>query len=262
MIIDSHCHIDFNDFNADRDQVLQRAQDAAIEHIIVPSITARSWSRLRQTCLNRPQLHPAYGLHPYFIDEHRVEHLAALNQWLNNEASIAVGECGLDFYLKHLDRKKQIAFFEAQLDIAQNFRLPVIIHARKATEPVIQTIKKHPDLRGMIHSYSGSLEQAKQLIDLGFYISFGGAITYDKATRIRSIAQQIPLRALLVETDAPDQPDRSHHGERNEPAYILNVLHTLSALKELPVDAIAKASSDNAISLFGLNPEPSPQNIL
>jgi len=143
-------------------------------------------------------------------------------------------------------------FFDAQLDIALHHQLPVIIHSRKATEQVIQAIKKRPGLRGMIHSYSGSLEQAKQLIELGFYISFGGAITYDKATRIRSIAEQIPLDALLVETDSPDQADKTHHGERNEPVYILNILHTLSALKDLPADTIAKATSENAINLFNL----------
>ena len=253
MIIDSHCHIDFNDFDHDRDQVIQRARDSGIDHIIVPAIATSSWNRVKQTCLNYSHLHPAYGLHPYFMDEHKTEHLDELEQWLVNEKPVAVGECGLDFYLKHLHKNKQLDFFDTQLKLAYQYQLPVIIHSRKATEQVIHTIKKYPDLRGMIHSYSGSLEQAKQLIDLGFYISFGGAITYDKATRIRTIAQQISLHALLIETDSPDQPDLKHHGKRNEPVYILNVLKTLSELRELPEEAISLATSNNAVALFNLH---------
>jgi len=252
MIIDSHCHIDFDDFDSDRDQVIQRARDSDIDHIIVPSIATSSWNRVKQTCKHYSHLHPAYGLHPYFLDEHKPSHLAELEQWLDDEKPVAVGECGLDFYLKHLDKNKQIEFFNTQLKIALDHKLPVIIHSRKATEEVIQTIKKYPGLRGMIHSYSGSLEQAKQLIDLGFYLSFGGAVTYDKATRIRSIAQQLPLNALLIETDSPDQPDLKHHGKRNEPVYILNTLRTLSILKGLPEETIANATSSNAVSLFNL----------
>jgi len=252
MIIDSHCHLDFEDFDSDRDLVLQRAHAAGIEHIILPAITANHWPRLQQTCQHHSQLHACYGLHPYFLDQHKAEHLTELKRWLENETPVAVGECGLDFYLKQLDKNKQLELFDAQLNIAADYQLPVVIHSRKATEQVIQRIKKYPGLRGMIHSYSGSLEQAKQLIDLGFYISFGGAITYDKATRIRSIARQVPLDALLIETDAPDQPDMQHHSERNEPVYILNVLAALAELKELTVKEIAYTSSDNAINLFGL----------
>jgi len=252
MIIDSHCHIDFDDFDSDRDQVIQRARDSDIDHIIVPSIATSSWNRVKQTCKHYSHLHPAYGLHPYFLDDHKPSHLAELEQWLDDEKPVAVGECGLDFYLKHLDKNKQIEFFNAQLKIAFDHKLPVIIHSRKATEEVIHTIKKYPGLCGMIHSYSGSLEQAKQLIDLGFYLSFGGAVTYDKATRIRSIAKQIPLNALLIETDSPDQPDLKHHGKRNEPVYILNTLRTLSILKDLPEETIANATSSNAVSLFNL----------
>lgn len=252
MIIDSHCHIDFIDFDSDRELVLQRAQDSGIEHIIVPSISASNWQRVKLTCQKHPQMHPCYGLHPYFLDEHKAEHLNELRKWLLNENPVALGECGLDFYLKHLDKSKQLEIFDAQLNIAHEYQLPIIIHSRKATEQVIQAIKKYSGLRGMIHSYSGSLEQAKQLIDLGFYISFGGAITYEKATRIRSIAQQIPLNALLIETDAPDQPDKQHHGERNEPIYILNILETLSELKDLSVEKISDSTSNNAISLFNL----------
>lgn len=252
MLIDSHCHIDFSDFDEDRSAVLQTALDANIKHIIVPAIAADSWARVKNICQASHQLHPAYGLHPYFIDRHELDHIKALDEWLSNEKAIGVGECGLDYYLKNLNKIKQLEIFEAQLELALKHQLPVIIHSRKATEQVIQSIKKYPGLRGMMHSYSGSLEQARQLIDLGFYISFGGAITYENATRLRAVVKQIPLTALLIETDAPDQPGSKYYGERNEPVFILDVVQTLADLKTLPAESIANATSDNASSLFNL----------
>ena len=252
MIIDSHCHIDFEIFDPDRDQVLQRALNLRIEHIIVPAVSADTWDRVKQTCHRHTQLHPAYGLHPYFIDLHEHTHLDMLDQWLTKERPIAVGECGLDFFLKELDRDKQLEFFEAQLSMALEHQLPVVIHSRKATEQVIQSIKKYPGLRGMIHSYSGSFEQALQLIELGFFISFGGAITFDKATRVRAIAQNIPLQALLVETDAPDQPGSHHYGNRNEPGFIIEVLDVLAELRGVDLGVVVEATSCNAVELFGL----------
>lgn len=253
MIIDSHCHIDFDVFDPDRDDVLNRASQTGIQHIIVPGVTKNTWPRVKATCEQYAQLHPAYGLHPYFIDEHTQTDLDDLSQWIETEKPIAIGECGLDFYLKELDKHKQIEFFEAQIFLAKKYNLPLIIHSRKATEQVIHSLKKTPDVTGMIHSYSGSIEQAKLLIDLGFYISFGGAITYSKATRIRKVAEQIPLNALLIETDAPDQTGLKHHGQRNQPAYISEVAQNLAALKTLSIDNIYHCTYQNALSLFQLN---------
>ncbi len=253
MIIDSHCHIDFEDFDSDRSNVLNSAKQAGIEHIIVPGITKNTWPRLQEVCSQYNKLHPAYGLHPYFINKHKPEHLDDLKQWASKEKPIAIGECGLDFYLKELNKNIQIEFFEAQLDIAKENKLPVIIHSRKATEQIIQIIKKKNLQDGMIHSYSGSFEQAKQLIDLGFYISFGGAITYNNATRIRKIAQQIPLDSLLVETDSPDQSGASHQGQRNQPDFIIEVINTLSELHNISVNNIADITHKNALTLFQID---------
>ena len=252
MIIDSHCHFDFEDFDPDRDQALAEARSAGVEKIIVPAIAADSWPRVKKTCDQYAECYPAYGLHPYYIDQHEQQHLQQLEQWIEKEQPVALGECGLDYYLKNLCREKQLDFFEAQLAIAQQHDLPVVIHSRKATEQVILSLRKFPGLSGMIHSYSGSLEQARQLIDMGFYISFGGAITYDRASKLRSIASQLPLDYILVETDAPDQPDLKHHGQRNQPKYICEVVKTLSALRNLPGDEITEITSRNARRLFAI----------
>ncbi|MCW8854290.1 MAG: TatD family hydrolase [Gammaproteobacteria bacterium] len=252
MIIDCHCHIDFEAFDSDREQVLDRAQQAGIEHLIVPGVSADTWPRIKTACNQYRNLHPCYGLHPYYIDQHTHEDIVLLEEWIIKEKPVAIGECGLDFYLKDLNKEKQIAFFQAQLEIAQKHNLPVVIHSRKATEEIIYALKKFPGLKGMIHSYSGSYEQALQLIDLGFYLSFGGAITYDRATRLREIVRRLPLDSLLIETDAPDQPDLKHHKQRNEPAYIKNVIVTLNDLRNEGTDAICNQTTANCKLLFSL----------
>ncbi len=253
MIIDSHCHIDFDEFNTDRDDIMARAHLAGIKHIIVPAVASASWPKVKSVCEQYIGLHPAYGLHPYFLDQHTEKDLELLYSWIEQEQPIAIGECGLDYYLKDLDRDKQLYFFDAQLAIASKFDLPVIIHSRKATEQVIRQVKKYKNIRGMIHSYSGSMEQAKQLIELGFYLSFGGAITYDKATKLRSIARQLPDHTLLIETDAPDQPPSRYHGTRNQPDYISEVIASLAELRDCSPQQLMAITSQNTQTLFRLD---------
>ena len=252
MIIDSHCHFDFPEFDADRDQVMQRAREQGIGHIIVPAVRANSWQRVRDVCTHYAECLPSYGLHPYFIADHRDHHVHELEQWLSHESSIGVGECGLDFYLKDLDRDKQIKIFDAQLALADQFDLPLVIHSRKATEQVMQMLRNYKNLRGMMHSYSGSYEQARQLIDMGFYLSFGGAITYDRATRLHNMIKKLPLDCLLIETDAPDQPGQLHQGEVNEPAYITEVIDRLEQLLDIDRDTIIDTTCQNTQRLFGI----------
>ncbi|MDH5485158.1 MAG: TatD family hydrolase [Gammaproteobacteria bacterium] len=253
MIIDSHCHIDFEDFDSDRDQVIHNANRAGVEKIIVPGITARNWQRQHDICQQYTGLYAAFGLHPYFLEQHQQQHIDALKQWIEQHDTIGIGECGLDFFLPELDKDTQQFYFYAQLELALEKQLPVVIHARKATEQVIQAIKQRPGLRGMIHSYSGSYEQATQLIDLGFFISLGASITYDNATRIQKIASQLPLEHLLVETDAPDQAGGVHRGKRNEPGFIVEVVEGLACIKGLSRENIIQQTSLNAMTLFGLD---------
>lgn len=255
MIIDSHCHIDFEDFDNDRAEVLHRANAAGVTKIIVPGVIQPTWPRVKATCEKHTELYPCYGLHPYFIEQHRDNDLQALEHLLSgNSQAIAVGECGLDFFLAHLDREKQHFYFEQQLDLAITLKLPVVVHARKSTEAVINAIKKRPGLRGMIHSYSGSYEQAIQLIDLGFYLSFGGPITYDKATRLHALVKSLPLSSLLIETDAPDQPVAHSKSPRNEPACITNVATRIAQLQHIDFNEVTSGTYKNAMQLFQLAP--------
>ena len=252
MIIDSHCHIDFEQFDADRAQVIQRASSASIKKIIVPGVMKSTWQKIKSCCDQFPSLYPCFGLHPYFINKHQPEHLLDLKSWIDSNNPVAVGECGLDFYLKNLDTDLQTLYFEQQLDIALEFNLPVVIHARKSTEAVIKAIKKRKGLRGMVHSYSGSYEQAIQLIQLGFYLSFGGAITYEKSTRLHKLVQQLPLESILVETDAPDQPVANSTDKRNEPLFILDVIQRVAELHKTSNDHISAITAKNSSELFNL----------
>lgn len=252
MIIDSHCHIDFPVFDDDRDIVLDKASRAGVEKIIVPGVMHSSWPAIQQCCEQYPQLYPCYGLHPYFIDQHTDSDLQALDQWLSDHNPVALGECGLDYFLKDLDRDRQNYFFQQQLDLALSHNLPVVIHARKSTEDVIQAIRQRPGLRGMIHSYSGSYEQAVKLIDLDFYLSFGGPITSPNANKLRKLVTALPLESLLVETDAPDQPVYQSESRRNEPSCIVHVVETIANLHETDADEVAMITRDNAIQLFQL----------
>jgi TatD DNase family protein len=251
-IIDSHCHLDFEDFSSDRNAVIERARSKGIKQIVIPGVKCDNWHFIREICDNDPQLHACYGLHPYLAGEHTDDDITQLKHWLDNNDCVAVGECGLDYRKNQADKNLQLKFFNAQLDIAHTIDKPVVIHSVGATEDVINSIRHYPGMRGMIHSYSGSYEQAKKLIDLGFYISFGGAITYDNARKLRATASDIPLGSILLETDAPDQPDADHFNQRNEPAYLTNVLKCLSELRDEPIEEIAAQTTRNAQELFGI----------
>ncbi|MEB2186902.1 TatD family hydrolase [Xanthomonas campestris pv. campestris] len=251
-LIDSHCHLDASEFDADRAAVIARAQAAGVMQQVVPAITAASWPGLREACALAPGLHPAYGLHPIFLDQHRPEHLELLAEWIARERPCAIGECGLDFFLDGLDAQTQRHYFTGQLQLAKRFDLPLIVHARRAVEEVIARIKAVGGIRGVVHSFAGSPEQAQQLWKLDFMIGLGGPVTYPRANRLRGLAAQMPLQHLLLETDAPDQPDAEIRGQRNEPARLRTVLDCIAQLRGEPAEAIAAQTSANAQRLFGL----------
>lgn len=251
-LFDSHSHFDVDAFDTDREAAYARALEAKVQEQVLPAITASTWPRLKAVAGSYAGLYPAYGLHPMYLEEHRPDHLVELEGWLDRERPVAVGECGLDFYVKDLDPPAQIPFFVAQLELARQFDLPVIIHARRSVDEVTKHIRGIAGLRGVVHSFSGSEQQARILVDLGFCLSFGGPITYPRANRLRSLVTRLPLESILIETDSPDQPDSSHRGERNEPAYLPIVLRELARLRDTDPVEIAAATTANARRLFGL----------
>ncbi|WP_313274586.1 TatD family hydrolase [Stenotrophomonas sp.] len=251
-LVDSHCHLDAGEFNGDRLQVIERARAAGVRTQVVPAVTAASWPALRETCRLGDGLHPAYGLHPMFLDQHRPEHLDALRTWITRERPCAVGECGLDFFVEGLDVQQQQFYFLGQLRLAREFDLPVIVHARRAVDAVIAAIRQVGGLRGVVHSFPGSPEQAAQLHAQGFLLGLGGPLTYQRAQRLQRLVAHMPLEQLLLETDAPDQPDAGIRGQRNEPARLPVILETVARLRGQPAEHIAAQTTANARRLFAL----------
>lgn len=250
-LIDTHCHLDAPEFNADRLAVIARARAAGVQVQVLPAVSAASWSQLRDVCSGGAGLYAAYGLHPMYLAQHQPEHLQQLDRWLHTEPAIAVGEAGLDYFVEELDPQTQRYYFEAQLDLARQRQLPVILHARRAVDAVIAGIRRCKPPAGVIHSYAGSAEQARQLQRLGFKLGFGGPITYPRARRLRELVSTLPLSQLLIETDAPDQPLCGHQGQRNEPARLIEVLQSMADLRGVPAAELAQSLNDNAVELFG-----------
>src|ERR1700722_625914 len=252
-LIDSHSHFDVAEFDADRDAALARARDAGVKRQILPAIAISGFDKLRALCATEHGLFPAYGLHPLFLSEHELDHLDELEKWIAREKPIAVGECGLDFHVTDLNGERQRTYFERQLELAREYDLPVILHARRAVDDVTAAIRRTGQLRGVVHSFSGSPEQAQQLWKLGFHIGIGGPVTYERAHRLRNIVATMPLEFLLLETDSPDQPLHGFQGKRNEPARLGDVCETIPRLRGTAAEEIADSTTRNCECLFGLN---------
>ena len=253
VLVDSHSHLDADEFDADRDAVIARAEAAGVTRQVIPAVDAIGWPRLAALCKAHAGLYPAWGLHPMYIGRHQPAHLVALREWLRQERPVAVGECGLDHYGGDLDADMQRLYFNAQLELAREFDLPLILHARRAVDEVIAALRRIGSLRGVVHSFSGSAEQAAQLHKLGFLVGIGGPVTYERAQRLRRTVAGLPVEQLLLESDAPDQPDAGIRGQRNEPARVRQVLAVVAMLRGESPEAVAAATTANAERLFGLD---------
>ena len=249
-LIDTHCHLDVTEFDADRRAVLERARRAGVQAFIVPGILAATWGKLVELCGRENDLFPALGIHPLFLDQSRPGDLDELEYLVGKLRPIAVGEIGLDYALKPTDRAKQRVFFQRQLEIANRHRLPVIIHARKSHDDIITDLKNEGITPGIIHAFSGSTQQADHYIRLGFKLGFGGMLTFDRSTRLRELARNLPLEAIVLETDSPDMTVASHRGERNSPEYLPEVLSSLAEIRQLGVEEIAARTTANALEVF------------
>ena len=252
MLVDSHSHLDAGEFDADRAAVIERARAAGVTRQIVPAVTAAGWPALKAMCEAVPGLFPGYGLHPTFLRHHRDEHLDLLREWIAREKPTHVGECGLDRYVEGLDFDFQKRLFQAQLDIAKDFDLPVVVHALRAVDEVTLMLRRTGGLRGVVHSFGGSAEQARQLFKLGFHLGIGGPVTYERAKRLRGIVADMPIEFLLLETDSPDQPLQGDRGRRNEPARLVEIARVVAQLRGTEFEAVAEATTRNAERLFAL----------
>ncbi|MEE5105763.1 TatD family hydrolase [Pseudomonas alliivorans] len=255
-LIDTHTHLDFPDFDADRTQVLDRCRSLGVQRMVVLGVYQRNWQRLWDLTLENPALHAAFGLHPVYIDEHRPEHLTELGDWLTRHKGhpqlCAVGEIGLDYYVEGLDKARQQQVFEAQLQLAAEFDLPVLLHVRRSHADVIATLKRHSLKRsGVIHAFAGSREEAREYIKLGFKLGLGGAATWPQALRMHRVIAELPLDSVVLETDSPDMAPAMFPNQRNSPEHLPNICTALAALMNVSPEHLAQASTRNAHDLFG-----------
>ncbi|WP_109511411.1 TatD family hydrolase [Pseudomonas ovata] len=255
-LIDTHTHLDFPDFDADRAQVLEQCQALGVQRMVVLGVYERNWQRLWQLCLEHAPLYAAFGLHPVHLDEHRPEHVQALGDWLmrlKGHAKVcAVGEIGLDYFLPELDRVRQQALFESQLALAADLDLPVLLHVRRSHAEVIATLKRFRLKRGgIVHAFAGSLEQAREYIRLGYRLGLGGAATWPQALRMHRVLPQLPLDSVVLETDAPDMAPAMYPGQRNSPHHLPAICRALAGLMNISAEQLAQVSTDNARQVLG-----------
>lgn len=252
QFIDSHCHLDFSDFDRDREQLLKRCQQDHVSDIIIPAVTVNRWQSLQLLCQSHDMLHPALGCHPLFMQNHPVDAADRLAAAVAEKRPVAIGEIGLDFYLPDTDEKTQIDLFEAQLKVACEFQLPVILHVRKAHDSVLKRLRYYRPPGGIAHAFNGSHQQAEVYRSLGFKLGIGGMITHSKARRIRRTFSELPLSQIVLETDSPDMPLDGHQGERNTPEWIPEIAQTLATLRDEPLARIAEVTTRNVRECFHL----------
>jgi TatD DNase family protein len=241
--VDSHCHLDFPAFAADGEAVLARAREAGVTDVVVPSVAAEGWLGVLRLA-GAPGVHAALGLHPWWAAEHLDAHLDLLRSHLGAGEAVAVGECGLDF-ARDIDRSLQLRWFREQLRLASAYGLPVIVHAVRALDAVLQELRAFPGLTGVIHGFSGSLQQAERCIAAGFMLGIGPMVA--TSARLSAIVRDMPLDSLLLETDAPERPLA---GSRGEPADVVQVGGIVAGIRHMEAAALAGATAANAYRLF------------
>lgn len=273
--VDTHCHLDAAEFAPDREAVISAASSAGVGCIVVPAVDAASWAAVQQLATAQAEAHTdtparthahthtpathihfALGIHPMYVDQAQDADLAALRQQLEgNTAVVAVGEIGLDYFVEGLDQNRQLQFFEAQLKLARDFELPVILHVRRAIDPILKQLRRFNIRGGIAHAFNGSAQQAEQFIERGFALGFGGAMTYPRALHLRALATNLPEESLVLETDAPDIPPawlplgeqaRDTHARRNTPAELPRIAQVMAELRQTSVTHVAAFTTRNA----------------
>ncbi len=253
MLIDSHAHLDMDDFDADRDQVIKRAVQGGVMAIITVGIDLASSRKTIEIAKKYEFIYATVGYHPHNADEADAKELEKLRSLASEPKVVAWGEIGLDFFRRLSPPEKQVKAFERQLDMATEQGLPVIIHDRDAHTDLLRILKSRKrQYRGVIHCFSGDYDLAMDLIELGFYISFPGTVTYKNAVDTQAAAARVPMERLLVETDCPYLTPVPFRGKRNEPLYVKHTAEKIAQLRQLDFEELAQATSANTVRLFDL----------
>ena len=251
FFIDTHSHFDAAEFNADRDAEYARAVASGVGIQIIPAVSRDNFSAVAATCERYPGCLPAWGLHPMLLDVHRPEHLTDLRAQIEAQRPVAIGEIGLDLFTRELDLATQETYYVEQLKLAQEYDLPVLLHCRKANDQILKHLRKIKVRGGIAHAFNGSPQQADEFIKLGFKLGFGGAFTWPRANNLRRLAVDLPLEAIVLETDSPDIPPVWIGRGRNAPGELPRIAQELAALRQMELADIRDATTRNALDILG-----------
>ena len=254
LLIDSHAHIQGQEYTQDLDEVLERARQAGVEKIIVVGgagdlSTNDAAVRLAQSS---PMLFATVGMHPHDAKDLSEKDLGHLKKLMAEPRVVAVGETGLDFYYEHSPRRTQMELFSRFIHLARETKLPLIVHNRESDREVVEVLRGEGKgaVRGVIHCFTGNYESARAFLDLGFFLSFSGIITFKNAAPLREVARRVPLDRVLIETDSPYLAPMPHRGKRNEPAFVRLIAETIAKVHRLTLEQVAQTTTENARTLF------------
>lgn len=251
-IVDTHCHLYSEDFERDRKEMIARAQDEGVARFYLPNIDSSSIKGMLELENDYPGVcFPMMGIHPCYIKENYKEELRIVEEWLQKRHFAAVGEIGLDFYWDKTYTSQQYEAFHQQIALARQYKLPIVIHTREAMQQSIDVVKEHAgkDLRGIFHCFGGSVNEAQQIVSMGFLLGIGGVLTYKKSG-LREVLKEISLEHVVLETDAPYLTPVPFRGKRNESAYLKYIIETLAAIKNTSVEEVARITTANADLIF------------
>lgn len=254
MLIDTHSHIYLPEFEAEMTEMLERAEKEGVGQILMPAIDSSTHHQMLKLEESRPaRCLSMMGLHPCYVKENYQEELAIVRNYLEKRSFKAIGEIGLDFYWDKTFTEQQYAVFNEQIELALEYRIPIVIHSRESTDECIEVMTAHQkgSLSGVFHCFSGNQEQAQKIIESGFYLGIGGVLTF-KNSGLDKVMDSISLENVVLETDAPYLAPVPFRGKRNEPSYLKYVVEKLSAIKNVPVDEVAAITTANAKKLFGI----------
>ena len=254
MLVDTHCHLDAPEFDADRDEMVAAAMRENIGIIVVPGVERANFELVCELADRHESCALALGIHPLFVDRagpDDLDYLAELveQRMTGDNPPIAIGEIGLDFFIEGYDRERQEYFYSEQLKLARRFGLPVILHVRRSVDHILKHLRRIEVAGGIAHAYNGSRQQADQLVARGFKLGFGGAMTYPRSLHIRELARTLPEEAIVLETDAPDIPPEwlGHHG-RNRPDQLPKIAAILADLRQLDLAEVVEFTTRNAFA--------------
>ena len=255
-LIDTHCHLDAAEFDADREAVIQEALNNDIQMMVVPAVHHTNFATVAQLAQTHACCAHALGIHPMYVAKSKLADLEFLAQEVSKQIKsdhppVAIGEIGMDFFIADYDKTLQEHYFVEQLKIAKQYDLPVILHVRRAIDDVLKHLRRHKIRGGIAHAFNGSRQQADAFIDLGFKLGFGGALTYPRALKIRELVSTLPLEAIVLETDAPDiPPEWLKNDKRNSPNQLLNISQSIASLRHINHTQVTEITTNNALEIL------------